>query len=243
MSAYLTDGYHREDVAAHAPVNERMAFIKRTYALLFAAVMALIAIEAFLIKTEIGHDVLKTIGGNPILLIGTLVLLIVSCFASHYLARSGASPMVQCLGLAMEVFVWSVLLLPAMYICSVTPAYQNVPLQAGILTLVVFGGLTAVVLVSKRDFSFLGKILFVLSLVALGVVICAIVTGGAMGLGLWFSAAMIALACGYILYDTSNMLHHHPTNAHFAAALELFSSVAFLFYYIVRLLMSLASSD
>jgi FtsH-binding integral membrane protein len=49
---------------------------------------------------------------------------------------------------------------------------------------------------------------------------------------------MIALAGGSILYDTSNVLHHYPENKHVGAALELFASVALLFWYVLRLFMS-----
>ncbi len=72
-------------------------------------------------------------------------------------------------------------------------------------------------------------------------VTAAVLCGAVMGfsLGLWFSVGMVVLASAYILYDTSNVLHHYRTNQHVAASLALFSSVAVLFYYIVRILMSL----
>jgi len=54
-----------------------------------------------------------------------------------------------------------------------------------------------------------------------------------------FSVAMIALAGGAILYDTSNVLHHYPQDRHVGAALQLFASVALLFWYVLRLLMSM----
>ena len=38
------------------------------------------------------------------------------------------------------------------------------------------------------------------------------------------------MAAGYILYDTSNVLHHYRTDQHVAASLALFASVALLFY-------------
>jgi FtsH-binding integral membrane protein len=53
-----------------------------------------------------------------------------------------------------------------------------------------------------------------------------------------FIYAMIALACGYILYHTSNVLHHYRIGQHVAAALALFAAVALLFWYIVQLFMS-----
>jgi FtsH-binding integral membrane protein len=48
---------------------------------------------------------------------------------------------------------------------------------------------------------------------------------------------MVALMCGFILYNTSNVLHHYGTHQHVAAALELFASVALLFWYILRIVM------
>ena len=44
---------------------------------------------------------------------------------------------------------------------------------------------------------------------------------------------------GYILYDTSNVLHHYRTDQHVAASLALFASLATLFWYMIRLLMIL----
>ena len=41
-------------------------------------------------------------------------------------------------------------------------------------------------------------------------------------LGPIFTYAMIAFACGYILYDTSNGLRHYRIGQHVAAALALF---------------------
>ena len=51
-------------------------------------------------------------------------------------------------------------------------------------------------------------------------------------------AAMVALAGGAILYDTSNVLHHYPEDRYVGAALQLFASVALMFWYVLRLFMS-----
>jgi FtsH-binding integral membrane protein len=68
-------------------------------------------------------------------------------------------------------------------------------------------------------------------------IVCAIIFG--FSLGIFFSLAMVVLASGYILYDTSNVLHHYRTDQHVAAALALFASVALLFWYVLQILMSL----
>ena len=57
-------------------------------------------------------------------------------------------------------------------------------------------------------------------------------------LGTFFSVAMIGLAGAAILYDTSNVLHHYPEDRYVAASLELFASVALMFWYVLQLFMS-----
>ena len=133
--------------------------------------------------------------------------------------------------------------LPILTIATQAPQYagKDLPLQAGIVTLAVFGGLTAAVFWSGKDFSYLGPILSVLAWVALGVVIAAVI--GGFTPGLIFCGAMIALAAGFIIYDTSNVMHHYGTDQHVAASLELFASVALLFWYVLRLFMATSRDD
>ena len=109
------------------------------------------------------------------------------------------------------------------------------------MTLLLFAGLTSIVFITKKDFSFLGSILVIGGFVALGVVLASIAFG--FSLGIVFSGAMIVFAAGSILYDTSNMMHHYNPNQHVAASLSLFASVALLFWYIVRFLMAFFEDD
>jgi hypothetical protein len=53
----------------------------------------------------------------------------------------------------------------------------------------------------------------------------------------------VLVACGWILYDTSNVLHHYRTDQHVAASLALFASVALLFWYVLRIVMAFTSRD
>jgi hypothetical protein len=139
------------------------------------------------------------------------------------------------MGLGLYVVAEAVIFLPML-------TYANhidelvIP-TAGLATVTVFAGLTAIVFLTGKDFSFLRTGLFLAGLVAMGLVLCACIFG--FSLGLLFSVAMVALASGYILYDTSNVLHHYRIGQHVAASLALFASVALLFYYIVRILLSL----
>jgi len=72
------------------------------------------------------------------------------------------------------------------------------------------------------------------------VAILLIVAGALFGfeLGSVFSVAMVGLTNTAILYDTSNVLHHYPEDRYVGAALELFASVALMFWYVLRLFLS-----
>ena len=108
--------------------------------------------------------------------------------------------------------------------------------SAAIVTLLGFAGLTAVAFTTRKDFSFMRGLLrwgFVVALVA---IVAGVIFGFQLGTG--FSIIMVALAGGAVLYDTSNVLHHFPEDRHVGAALELFASVALMFWYVLRLFMS-----
>jgi hypothetical protein len=107
------------------------------------------------------------------------------------------------------------------------------------ITLLMFAGLTVAVFVTGHDFSFLRTGLIVGGFAAMGLIVCSAIFG--FQLGNLYTIALIVLACGYILYDTSNVLYHYRIGQHVAAALALFASVALLFWYVLRLVMSMQS--
>jgi FtsH-binding integral membrane protein len=72
--------------------------------------------------------------------------------------------------------------------------------------------------------------------VAIGLIVASLVFG--FHLGTWFSVGMIGFAGAAVLYDTSNIMHHYPQNKYVAASMALFSSIAMMFFYILRLLMN-----
>jgi hypothetical protein len=108
--------------------------------------------------------------------------------------------------------------------------------SAAWVTLLGFGGLTAVVFVTRKDFSFLRGILCWGGIVALVLIAAGVIFG--FELGTYFSVAMVAFAGAAILYDTSNVLHHYPEDRYVSAALQLFASVALMFWYVLRLFLA-----
>jgi FtsH-binding integral membrane protein len=229
-------------IAADAETSERARFIRLTYLHLGGAVLAFMALEAFLLSLPgIGDIVMQVMGARFGWLVVLGAFMGVSYIANSW-ANSSTSIGMQYLGLGLYVVAEAVIFLPLLYFAATfAPEGSNVIVMAGMLTLVVFTGLTAIVFLTGADFSFLRTALMLGGFVALGVIICAILFG--FHLGLVFIAAMIALASGYILYDTSNVLHHYQIGQHVAAALALFASVALLFWYILQLVLSLTSRD
>jgi len=102
------------------------------------------------------------------------------------------------------------------------------------LTLLGFAGLTGIAFYTRKDFSFLHTVLMWGGFAALGLIVAGSVFG--FELGTFFSVGMVAFAGAAVLYDTSNVLHHYPVDRYVAAALELFSSVALMFWYILSLI-------
>lgn len=220
-------------VAAEAPADARAAFIRRTYGHLAGAILAFIAIEAVLLNLPGIEQVIATMFASQMSWLLIFVGFIGASYLANYWAQSDQSPALQYAGLGLYVLVETVLFLPILYIAQ--RFYPGVIQSAGIMTGMVFGGLTLAVLFTRRDFSYLAPILSVGSLLALGFIVASMIFG--FGTPLLFCFAMVALASGYIIYQTSNILHHYQTNQHVAAALALFASVMLLFYYILRIVM------
>jgi FtsH-binding integral membrane protein len=222
-------------VAIQAEASERAAFIRRTYAHLAGAILAFAGLEAVLLQFVTPEQVFGVFGNSPFSLLFLMIAFIGASWVAQTWARSETSRAIQYLGLGLYVVVQAFIFVPLLYYANAR--FPDTIATAGILTLCMFGGLTVAVFVTRKDYSFLGPVLSVASFLALGLILvaCFFPIGG---LGMWFSFAMIALASGYILYQTSNVMLHYRTDQHVAAALGLFSSVAMLFYYILRVLVA-----
>jgi FtsH-binding integral membrane protein len=160
----------------------------------------------------------------------------VSWLASRFSMQAQA-PAVQYLALAGFVVAEALIFVPLLWM-----AFNYVPgaiSSAAVVTLGGFGTLTFVVFWTRKDFSFIRAFLMWGGIAAVGLILVSLFTG--FHLGPWFSFAMVAFACGAILYDTSNVLHHFPEDRHVGASLQLFASVALLFWYVLRLF--IASRD
>jgi FtsH-binding integral membrane protein len=228
--------------AAFAETSARTAFIRRTYLHVFGAILLFVGIEAAiftLVPAETLNGTMAMIFRGKFGWLAVLGAFMAASWVAQSLASSGASPAAQYAGLLMYVTAEALIFVPLLFVASIR-APETIP-AAGLLTLLIFGGLTAFVIMTKADFSGWGQYLWWAGIAAMGVIVAGMIFQFA--LGVWFAAAMVGLASAYILYDTSNILHRYRTDQHVAAALALFASVATLFYYLLRLLMALNRKD
>lgn len=213
----------------------RADFIRKTYLHLGGAVLAFIGLEAMLLSSPIAEPLVRTALGTRF---GWLVVLgafmVVGWVAERWASSPTSVPM-QYLGLGLYVVGQAIIFVPLLYVAAAMAGPQVIP-EAGLYTILVFVGLTGTVFFTKRDFSWMRGLLMVGGFAGLGVIVASILFG--FTLGSVFTVLMIVLAAGYILYYTSNVLHHYPPGAHVAASLALFSAVALLFWYILRLVSS-----
>ena len=227
----------RETSASYALASERAAFIRRTYLHLGGAIALFVGLEyVFLTQTSLPHTMIGILRKSPYTWLGFLGAFMVSGWLARGFAASGGSTGLQYLGLGLYVLAESIIFIPLLFIARAYSTPDVIP-TAALLTLVLFAGLTATAFITRTDFSFLRGILVMGGFIALGLIVCSVIFG--FSLGLVFSGFMVALACGAILYDTSKIIRDFPCDRHVAASLELFASIALLFWYILRILMRL----
>ncbi len=214
-------------------VSARAAFIIKTYLHLFGAIIAFTLIEVAVFSSGSAETITNMFPNNWLVVLGIFMV-------ASWIARSAAhranSLAIQYAALCLFVLAWAIIFIPILHIAD--RYYPGVLPNAVLATLLGFSGLTAIAFYTRKDFSFLRSILMWGGLCALVLIVCGAIFG--FTLGPLFSVAMICLAGGSILYDTSNVMHHHPEDRYVAASLELFASVALMFWYVIRLLMSLS---
>jgi modulator of FtsH protease len=117
------------------------------------------------------------------------------------------------------------------YYLSVNP---NIVMLAMGGTGTIFLGLSGYALTTRKDFSFMGGFIFVGMLVAIGAMLLNLFLG-IPALALAVSAAVIMIMSGFILYQTSAMIHGGETNyisataGLFIAILNIFTSLLHIF--------------
>jgi len=225
-----------EEIRVSALTDEkRVAFYRKTYTHLALAVLMFIAVESifFQIPALVELALSLTVGWRWLIMLGIFM------FATNYaekMALSSTDKNRQYLALLLFVIAEAFIFIPLILIAMSISGEQSFGIltQAAIITLSLFLGLSAVVLLTKKDFSFLKSALTIGFFIALGLIVVGVI--GGFNLGLWFSVGMVALAAGTILYQTSKMANKYNEDQYVAASLGLFASLMLLFWYVLSIL-------
>lgn len=251
-------GYAEAVPVAYTDTATRLAFLRKVYVLFSGAVIvwagtALYAVsnEALLLK------LVSMLGSHPII---TLLVLLGVMFLLPRVVSMG--PPVNYLALGLFGVIQGLLTAPLIFYAlfqAADPALQestNLALQSGTLasgellsngvgllssafglTAVVFGGLSAYALTTKRDFSFLRGALWMAFFVMFGIGVLAMFgIGQSFVMGWGWSAAWVLLMGGFVLYDTQNIMKQYPANQAALAAAVLLANFVIMFKHILLLL-------
>lgn len=211
MSLYDRD-YAKSQSESRYGASALSTFIKQTYQLFAASLLAGSA------GAYIGIVALAPYirGIVPVLILFGIELILLFAL----LAKKKESPLNLILLFAFT-FCTGLALTPLLYSVLALPAGASIVAQAFALTAVAFGALSIFAMNTKRDFTTMGKMLFI----ALIVLICASL------FNLFFNSPVLQLAIAsigailfsfYILYDTQNIIRgNYETPVEGAVALYL----------------------
>eukprot|EP00668_Euglena_longa_P000669 GGOE01000811.1.p1 GENE.GGOE01000811.1~~GGOE01000811.1.p1 ORF type:complete len:269 (+),score=84.29 GGOE01000811.1:29-835(+) len=209
-------------------INLRNAFLRRVYGLLTSQLVVTTALCAFCSLNEAASGML--LGSPQAFMYGSIIPTIGILISLHFVKN---------------VHPWNAILLFAftlfeslsLGVISASYAHMgmgDVLISAAGLTMAVFLCLTGFVLLSKKDFSFLGGFLFAALFVMVGWGLLNIIFGWRVHF--LYSALGALLFSAFILYDTSCILLKYSYDEHIIASIQLYLDIVNLFLYILRLL-------
>lgn len=214
-----------------ASVEDRSDFIWKCYAHVVGAILAFAAIEVYFFQSGIAERIAIPMLNNWWMVLGVFIL---AGWGATRVAHRVESKNAQYAAFAAFIVLESLIFAPMLFIASIR-APGIIDSAAGV-TVLGCVGLIATVMITRKDFSFLRGMMVWLFFLALAAIGGSLLFG--FELGTWFSVAMIGFAGAAVLYDTSNILHHYPQDKYVAASMQLFASIAMMFWYILRLFMS-----
>ena len=227
----MQDNMNHLAPVAELSVDDRSEFIWRCYAHVVGAILAFAAIEVYLFQSGIAERIALPMLSKWWLVLGAFIL---GGWGASHVAHRIESTAAQYAALAFFVFLEALIFAPLLYVASL--AKPGIIDSAAAVTLLGSGALIATAMITRRDFSFLRGLLVWGGMLAMIGIFASMIFG--FQLGTWFSVAMIGFAGAAVLYDTSNILHHYPQNKHVAASLELFASIALMFWYVLQLFLN-----
>jgi FtsH-binding integral membrane protein len=240
--ATLLSGARSETVDSGAPpvsaisIEARLGFLRKVYSLFTAGV----GVAA--IGSVAGFKILPQLNLPPF---AFLILFFVAFFVTSAVRKTPVLNMVAFFGF---MFIAGLMTTPLLAVTlmskGVTVGMANIVTAFGGTTL-AFGGLTAYVFITRKDFSWMGGFLW---MGFFGLFGFCLLTWLLPMMGISFSVSPVTmiginlfgllLFAGYTLYDTSNILHHYSESEYVMGALVLALDFIYMFWYLLQLLNS-----
>jgi FtsH-binding integral membrane protein len=212
--------------------RQEAVFLQKTYFNLLGAIAAFVGLEVFYFTSGIAAALAPIMLNNWLIVLGGFMVL---GWLASYFGRNNVSVGGQYVQMAVTVVLQSLIFIPLL-LYAVYFSDSSVLSSAVLVTLIIFGVMTAIVAYSGKSFTFLGPILGVVGIAALIAIVGSVLFS--VSLGFYFSIAMVVFAAAVVLYETSKVVHEYGEGQHVAAATGLFASVALLFYYILSAFIS-----
>ncbi len=225
------ENYQSSYNLTHSSDFEQATFYRKTYLHVALAFLVFLVLEVVFLNTPaiVKIGLAMTQGWTWLIVLGGFM------FITNYaerLAAKTADKRTQYLGFGLYILAEAFIFVPLLYMAMYAGGGESILQQAFLVTLFLFVALTAIVFMTKKDFSFLRTAISIGSIVAIGIIVAGIAFG--FNLGLVFSGFMVLLASGSILYQTSNLIHKYDQSQYVVAALGLFASFMLLLWYIIQ---------
>lgn len=210
---------------------ELMSFLKATYQLFAGSLLAATA------GAYIGLDIVSIIAG-PVMWILFAVELALIFFV---IPRVKHTPGVNLAVLFAFTFITGLTIAPLLAAIFAMPSGASIVGQAFLMTAVAFGGISMFAMTTKRDFSSMGKFLFIALIIMIVAGISNIFIQSSM-FQLVIASAGALLFSAFILYDTQNIIrggYDSPVEAALSLYLDFFN----LFVSLLQILGIMNSDD
>lgn len=245
MYTYPSSTARRSVPLSRASTATRLAFLRQTYGLFFAGILAAAggAMTALYAGTPL--PLAKGVMVPPLVafVMQHGIIAVIVYFASFFaLSAVRHRPVVNVAALLGFTFVSGLFIAPALFIATLMAKLggtlsANPVRDAFLLAGAGFGGLTLYAFTSKKDFSFLGGMLWMGLLVLIGASVIGMFVGSQV-FHLAIASVGVLLFGAYVLYDTSRLLHSDEPITPVDAAISLYLDFLNLFMFLLQILSS-----
>lgn len=226
---YLSQETHQNTYSNDESKAQLMSFLKATYQLFAGSLLAATA------GAYIGLDMVSAIASWYW---GLVILEFILLFALFAVKNKPGINLAVLFGFT---FVSGLTITPLLASVFAMPAGASIVAQAFLMTSVAFGGISIFAMTTKRDFSGMGKMLFiVLIVVIVGSIANIFIQAPMLQLGIAMVGAVLFSA--FILYDTQQIIkgnYSTPIEAAIALYLDFFN----LFIMLLQILGIFNSDD